>query len=162
MSGFLNAVVSRVNDDVVPGCTRADVFIAALRLVVACTTPRDEFRLSDSTGGGVVRVTPVESPHPSRGKSRKVARQVTAASGTLFVSRCGRSELNVSLQWRRRGEWSPVPNQFCSYVLGPPLVVPPGTTVSETLSVPVDMAGEMHEYRFMVAIYTARSHGTTA
>lgn len=130
-------------------------FITALCLAVACTTARDESRWLNSTGGGIVRAVPLESPYPSEAKSRQVAVQVKAANETLFVSRCGRAELSVTLQWRREGKWIAVPEQFCSYVLAPPLVVPPGTTASETLLVPVDPAGEEHEFRVLVAIYTA-------
>ena len=130
-------------------------FIAALGLAVACTAARDESRWLNSPGGGIVRVVTLESAHPFGAKSRQVAFQVSAAGETLFVSRCGRSDLNVLWQWRRVGKWTPVPDQFCSYGLGPPLVVPPGTTAIDTLSIPANLAGEELEYRVKVAIYTA-------
>ena len=71
-------------------------FIAALCLAVACTTARDESRWLNSPGGGIVRVVPLESAHMFGSKSTQVALHVSAAGETLFVSRCGRADLNVS------------------------------------------------------------------
>lgn len=132
-----------------------DACIGTLCLVASCTTAADESQWSSSPGGGIVRVTPLELRVPSGSRTAHVELQVLPASETLFVARCGRSDLDITLQWRREGKWEPVPHQFCSYVLAPPLVVAPGTRASAPLPVPVHDSDGEQEYRVVAVIYTA-------
>lgn len=130
--------------------------MAALWFALACTRDEEDARPSPGTGGGIVHVTPTELHVPSGAREARVEVRLVASSGTtLFVSRCGRSELELLLQWNREGQWVPVPNQFCSYVLGPPAVVSPDGAVIDTLSISIEPSAGDREYRVVAAIYTA-------
>lgn len=130
--------------------------VAALSLALACTRGQENAGPLPDMGGGIVRVFPSELHVPSRARVARVEVRFVAPSGTtLFVSRCGTSDLDISLQWRREGQWVPVPNQFCSYVLGPPAVISPDRPVTDTLSIAIDPSAGDGEYRMVAAIYTA-------
>lgn len=130
--------------------------MAALCFALACTGDEEDANPLPGTGGGIVHVSPIELHVPSGARVARVEVRLVAFPGTtLFVSRCGRLELELLLQWNREGQWVPVPNQFCSYVLGPPAVISPDRAVFDTLSISIEPSAGDREYRMVAAIYTA-------
>lgn len=127
--------------------------MGALCLVDGCADGGAAMGWKSEPGGGAVRVSPVELPVPRGVSNARVELHLQAGGDTLFVARCGRSELDVSLQIKREGRWVAAPNQFCSYVLAPPLLVRPGQEMTRPLALPVDVSGGEKEYRVVVAIY---------
>ncbi|MEO7714083.1 MAG: hypothetical protein ABIV10_14290 [Gemmatimonadaceae bacterium] len=134
---------------------RLGTAMVAVSMTVSCARSHDAGDSVASMTRGIVRVTPSEQRVPADARWATVQVQlVTTATDTLFLSQCGSSEINVSLHAKKDGKWRPVENQFCSYVLSPPVVIVPGRPLSQTMSVSLDSTAAAVEYRFVAAIHS--------